>query len=345
MTASGAKRATKVKKKNETAKKAKKKAATAKKAKKKAETAKKVKAATKAAREAAAKAAKSPFEPESPRPSPYRRNSTGAPELRLSVVLFADILGYGELLGRAEKSEDHGQAVLNDLDAALTSAHGLLLGGAVDGDGLFKANFFTDNVVIGWPIRDVGEFELGYMMLQAAAFQLEMAMRGYFIRGGLEVGHIYVDEKMVFGPVLAEAHRLETKVAVHPRVVLGKVAYGYLREHVGYYGSAAASPQNTAVLCESDGELFVNYLLGDDWDDTEDMGPTVRPRLKRHRAQVCQALEESRFSNRRVWEKYVWTASYHNFVVREWLGGDSDLLIDEEDFRPVQLRLAEVLDA
>jgi hypothetical protein len=42
----------------------------------------------------------------------------------------------------------------------------------------------------------------------------------FFVRGGLTVDLFHIREGLIFGPALVEAYELESRHAVHPRVVL-----------------------------------------------------------------------------------------------------------------------------
>jgi hypothetical protein len=82
-----------------------------------------------------------------------------------------------------------------------------------------------------------------------------------------------------------------------------------------------------------DGQYFVNYLFDDhiasEQVDTTAKGgtysgsldpvpqPAMSTVLETHRAAVVEGLFDNQ-SNPRVYEKYLWTASYHNFFCRRY---------------------------
>jgi len=66
----------------------------------------------------------------------------------------------------------------------------------------FALKAFTDNIAIGWPVRDDAEAEFGDAFFKLGGFQFEMVLGGYFIRGAVSVGDAYVDEVAVFGGAL-----------------------------------------------------------------------------------------------------------------------------------------------
>src|SRR5438128_192013 len=62
---------------------------------------------------------------------------------------------------------------------------------------LYAVKVFTDNIVIGHPVHEDAESELGHIFEQLASFQLEMATAGFFVRGGVSIGQLYMDKNIV----------------------------------------------------------------------------------------------------------------------------------------------------
>ncbi|WP_374401745.1 hypothetical protein [Niveibacterium sp.] len=140
-----------------------------------------------------------------------------------------DILGYKDLMVASSKVGNE-QEVLEKLHGALERARELLkpteaisLSDTPPKDR-FSLKAFTDNIVVGWPVKSDAESEFGDAFSRLAEFQLQMAIDGYFIRGGLSVGPAYVDEIAVFGGALLEAYDGESTLARDPRVVLTQIS-------------------------------------------------------------------------------------------------------------------------
>jgi len=126
--------------------------------------------------------------------NPYLEN--GPPTTKLSLVAFVDILGFQQMtLDSIAVGEQ--EDLLQRLHSALMEARQTL---AIHNElDPFEMRTFTDNIVIGWPIIYDGEAESGDAFIRFAAFQVEMIRHGFFIRGALTVGRIYVDDIAVFG--------------------------------------------------------------------------------------------------------------------------------------------------
>lgn len=241
--------------------------------------------------------------------NPYHA-SDGTPKLRNSVFVFMDILGYREMIEASEK-DGTSQNFLIKLHKILADARLDLEEknpGIVEfNEGcLPKDNFalkaFTDNIVIGWPIRYDANVEIGLALAKLAEFQLSMAIEGFFVRGAVSVGSAYIDEIAVWGDALNQAYDGETKLAIDPRIILMPTMVDVAKRHFKYHASD--------LLCDSDGQWFINYLAYL-VSEVELCGPLCDEALK-HKASVEKNLLNYK-SNPRVFSKYAWVAKYHNF--------------------------------
>ena len=246
--------------------------------------------------------------------NPYH-NDKGIPQLKASVFAFIDILGYASLTKKSQ--QDNTQAkLLRELYQALSEGRGWLeekkLPGAKKlGDrDFYVLKAFSDNIVIAWPIRDDAELELGLVLSKITDFQFTMACAGFFIRGSISVGQACVDDILVFGDALTQAYVGESQLARDPRIVLVESAVMAVKQHLTYYGNGEHSPQNRALLCDSDGQWFVNYLDCILYLE-EEVGPDFDALLS-HKAAVEEKLKQYR-DDPPIFSKYAWVAGYHNF--------------------------------
>jgi hypothetical protein len=178
----------------------------------------------------------------------------------------------------------------------------------------YRAAFFSDTLVLAAPIiRGTDDAtEIGGLMRQAMWLQNDLLAEGFFVRGGLSLGSLHVSDHVLFGPALVEAYDLESRAAVHPRIVLSWAAAETQR------GTAGGS----MLMCDDDGQTFVDYLAAT-FQAPEDPFPT----LQAHRDTVVDRLQAHRRSKRR-WEKYRWLGEYHNTIVRRRLPKAGELLIE-----------------
>lgn len=172
---------------------------------------------------------------------------------------------------------------------------------------------FTDNIVIGHPIYEDGESQLGSIFLNYAAYQLSLTLEGFFVRGAVSTGEYYADEEFAFGPALLEAHHLESYEAITPRIILSNDTVELVYKHINYYAEPSWSPQARDLLKENtDDKYFINYLeaaMGDrEYSDYNNAFII----LQKHKAVIEENLQKFQ-GNTRVYSKYLWAAQYHNF--------------------------------
>ena len=264
----------------------------------------------------------------------------GTPKLRRSVVGFIDILGYMDLVKSAKSREDS-QDILDRVHLALkrsrehvdpNQSEDALLRLRDKDFSAFRA--FTDNIVIGHPIHDDGEIELGSVFNELSYFQMLMTMEGFFVRGAIAIGDLYMDDIAVFGEGLIEAYEAETTLARDPRIVLAPSAQTAVNRHLEYYSRGSHAPQNRDLLRDSDGQYFVNYL------DTliPENGYFYEKELSAHKARIEEKLALLR-SRPPVWAKYLWAANYHNYWCDQNSCVDALMKIDTETFQLSPARL------
>ena len=134
-----------------------------------------------------------------------------------------------------------------------------------------------------------------------------MILEGYFVRGAISFGDVYIDEIAVFGPALIDAHNGEEKLARDPRIILTEEAVKIVKKHLTSYPNKEGAPQCHHLLCDSDGQWFLNYL--DILLPAE--GEVLMDDLIKHKNTVECKLEKHS-SDPKIWSKYSWVARYHN---------------------------------
>lgn len=237
-----------------------------------------------------------------------------------------DMLGYKEMWWQAER-EGSQVTFLHRLYEALEEGQDWLFPNDSDvwptDKDRYAIKAFTDNIVIGWPVRGDAESELGSIFSNIAYFQLRMATRGFFLRGAIALGDAYVDDVVVLGSAFLEAVQGEAQ-AKNPRIILTDTASAAVKRHLTYYSRSDYAPQYSDLYQDSDGKWFVNYLetilaAGEECPFFEE--------LEKHRDNIIQRLEEFR-SDSKIQDKYIWAANYHDFFCDQRSHYFSDYKID-----------------
>ncbi len=255
--------------------------------------------------------------------NPYWDESE-VPQLKPSVVAFVDILGYQDIVQEAE-GNGTGQQLLEKLHEVLTVSHDFVF--PADGimDRIFydkdrsKARTFTDNIVIGHPIIHVpgwkdASWELNSMIYALSCFQTEMVNAGFFVRGAISIGNLYMDETVVYGQGLIDAHLCESQLARDPRIILTESTYEVVHEKDD--GRGRSITQIDSIFKDVDGQLFLNYLdyriliaeheIGPDYAEVQKHKDAIETKLARYQNQPL------------IWNKYAWSANYHNYFCDQY---------------------------
>lgn len=262
------------------------------------------------------------------------------PKLQKSVVTFVDILGYRELISAAHTKKESAE-LLKRLHNALSKSR-LFIDPEFRADALsfYSAKdksamrAFTDNIVIGRPIRFDVHVELAAALQEISYFQLTMASHGFFVRGGIAIGYLYLDDIAVFGNGLLEAYKAEVQLARDPRIVLADSAQRAVDLFLQSGSSGDIAAFNTYVLRDLDGQYFVDYLSTIFRED----GEIYLNELREHRRAVSEMLETHR-REPAVWSKYRWVANYHNFICNESSKIEKTMKIDAAELAESPVRL------
>jgi hypothetical protein len=258
-----------------------------------------------------------------------------SPTLKLSVVAFVDILGYRDLVIESAQNGTE-QEFLQKLHNALSEAtksiyphkNELLRKFLKEDNHAVRA--FTDNIVIGYPIKGKGdaEVELGMIFSHLSYYQMIMIINGFFVRGGIGIGNLYMDDTVVYGQGLIDAYNAEQSLARDPRIVLNKSAKDAVEKHLEYYGRTKSAPQVSYFYKDSDGQFFLNYL------DTiiPESGNVYKKELETHKNIIEKKLIEYE-NNPVLWSKYLWVANYHNFYCSQQNEINDTFMIDLDRFK------------
>lgn len=248
----------------------------------------------------------------------------GKPIHQISYCAFLDILGFSQrILESAQKDNEDG--LLQEFHAIFRSKLDRIKADSID--TLLQFKTFSDNVLLAFPqFSPDMESEFAFILWSLREYQFEMAINGFFIRGGLSVGPLFISEDNVYGRALVEAHELESTKASYPIVILSDDAMALVNSHLNYYGKGK-SPQYKDILVDENGRYFINYLneclIEDDALEIDAVS------LRRHKEWIEKNLEEFK-DTERILAKYSWLASYHNFfcgLVEDVLGYEPGLLV------------------
>lgn len=269
--------------------------------------------------------------------------------LCMCFTALVDILGYSELINDCKGDYNSLNNTLMRLKETLVPYQLWLSDyNACDGS---KVTVFSDSIFINVPLRHDfstqsidGRMEIIFTIEKIALYQLDLAIKGHFVRGCATINYSYFDDSIAFGPGLLEVAECEKKKAKCPRIcltnkIMGKI-HDYNNNNNNNKEMVSAWKRLSNLICvDENGKYFINYLF-------RAFGVITIPRppiknvpnqpsinyLKAHKNQIEINLKKS--YDKKITPKYIWLAEYHNFFCKEHFSDFSDfsdLLINDYD--------------
>jgi len=155
--------------------------------------------------------------------------------------------------------------------------------------------------------NDFSEFELHSMIQSIAHYQRSMALNGFFVRGGLTIGSIYLDENIIFGKALLDTYEYESKIACTPRIIIDENVKIEIKKYIEKEDYKEDTPQNKYTLISDDNYEFIDYLT---------ITHQIWNKILSHKEEIEKKLKDFT-SESKIFSKYCWLANYHNFFCDE----------------------------
>ncbi|TXH33127.1 MAG: hypothetical protein E6Q98_22995 [Rhodospirillaceae bacterium] len=234
------------------------------------------------------------------------------------VVAFVDILGFKGLVEEADKNEEKRTALIE----VLGNINDVSLPWKTDGTTDLQTQNFSDSLILSARNDSQGLWHILFVLDHLAGKLLRM---GVLVRGGVTIGPMYHDDKIVFGRGVNKAYALESTIAKYPRVILGasakKAAERYASED-----EVADALHHARIVRDRDGVWYLNYLLM--LATYNSQGP-VDEAAKRHTLfkdgckiqKIIQSRIDEMIEAPDVYAKWEWLAQYWNNTVAK-LGED-----------------------
>ena len=242
----------------------------------------------------------------------------GLPALKDSWVVFLDILGTTQSMPTLDDAKLRERLLHLDRLRWFMVSEG-------DLPSYQQALSFSDHIVVGEPLRAGDELlQLGLLLESVAAYQLNLANRGIFMRGGIARGPLYMDGRNVIGQGLVDAYKIESDEASTPRALLAESIADEIRAD-----RKEKWPRwswDDLILQDLDGRMFVSYLPVIAYDE---LPGEVESGLSAHKSAIEAALARYATDDN-VLRKYQWAAWYHNYVCTTLFPDHGEERIDTE---------------
>ncbi len=162
-----------------------------------------------------------------------------------NFVAFIDVLGFSEMVKKDALRSDAPEH-LEKLYKAHAKAKSLF-----SQDINISLTQFSDSVVIARKFDTDLETFLSFIK-QIAEYQKNLFLDGILCRGGVALGKHFKKDDFLYSQGLIEAYYIESKRAIHPRILISENLIGIL-----YEAEPTTIPH---TVKEDDGSVFIDYL-------------------------------------------------------------------------------------
>lgn len=176
-------------------------------------------------------------------------------EFEERAVAFVDVLGFTQLVLKAESSEDD-RKELGDLVNNLKNAVEELdkhVSQKIPPHLLPKHLYISDCIILSAPIKDPNEpWYNGFEIVVMRCIQLAHLFlnKGFLLNGGVAIGNVWHETNNIIGSGYQEAYKLTCRKDIGPRIILSKKASKiWEEEHQGNF-----------MCIDDEGAMIVNGL-------------------------------------------------------------------------------------
>ncbi|HEX9963815.1 MAG TPA: hypothetical protein VGB04_02395 [Allosphingosinicella sp.] len=226
-----------------------------------------------------------------------KKPAAAPPEYEDRIILFIDFLAFKEIVDETEADPD----ALRRLIAAMDALAEIGDDRSMDSQ---RVSQFSDSIVVSYRVDETsGVF---WLLIEMAWAVIDLAYRGYLVRGALTRGPLFHTDRHVVGPAMVKAYLMESKEAKFPRVIIDPQLLELAREH----RSEQHTPEEEEGYVrhfmkeDSDGRLFFDYVSWDtvvEYAGADDDG--YGPYLARLSSVIAKGLSNEEAG---VVEKYLW---------------------------------------
>jgi len=245
--------------------------------------------------------------------------------LKKYFIAYFDVLGYEDYVYSDNNSAIHLAQTLRKsiefINARNKKAEQL------DKEYAYKFRCFSDNFLL------CSKYDQD-LIESIAWLQFNLALDNIFVRGSFSFGELHFDKDFVFGKGIINAHKIESKVAIFPRIVVDNT-------YTAATSTSLSDNDDTLergtvpveyigqIKSDFDGINFIDYLdcakLKSDIGHWKfENGFCVE--LENHKKNIVRNIEKySQGYNPTVLQKYKWLRNYHNNFCSEQ--GYSDIIV------------------
>lgn len=171
------------------------------------------------------------------------------------IILFVDFLGFKAHVNRTVSDLEFLGKLVRAMDR---------IGKIGEDDRKFqksqRVTQFSDCVVVSYLVDE--ESAVFWLLNEIAYCVIDLAERGFLIRGALTVGSLLHTKQHIVGPAMVKAYELESQVAKYPRILIDKQvlkAAAKARNEM-HSGKEEANYVKDFMTEDDDGSFYFDYV-------------------------------------------------------------------------------------
>jgi hypothetical protein len=216
-------------------------------------------------------------------------------------VAFIDILGFSAIVRQLKGDSTRAKELVEILENIATLTSDFVEASAKED---LRSQSFSDCIVVSETCSPKGLFSL---LATITTLTFALMSKGVFARGGIAKGQLHHSDKIVFGPAMLEAYRLESTLARYPRVLVDRETHlDY--QHPSFTVFCKPYLRSPKLLLDRDGPPFLDILVLLRSAPTE-----YADEITACRASLQRALDDSVYDPAHF-EKLRWLAIYWNGI-------------------------------
>jgi hypothetical protein len=178
----------------------------------------------------------------------YRKIDVMQVELKSYIVAFIDLLGFSSMVSHDCETANGGQKFIESLYECHIETKNLK-----EQHPNLQLIQFSDSVVFALPFS-IDNYSVLIKLI--ANYQYNLLSKGILCRGGMSYGKHFYTEDFLFSHGMIEAYRLESQIAVTPRVIISRELLDLVDPRIDK--KLVLLP----IYQENDGVHFINYFDG-----------------------------------------------------------------------------------
>lgn len=178
------------------------------------------------------------------------------------IVLFADILGFKKVIENSinQKKNSENVAQTNKIASIFKVFKEFKYETKSNSEGK-KVTFFSDSIVLSFPNSNENQDDFYKTLSDIRKLCIKLLDIEILLRGGISKGFLHHENGIVFGPALIQAHELESKNAIYPRIIIPEELINEsIKTQNNNHIEIIKEPYSSIISKDIDGYYYIDYL-------------------------------------------------------------------------------------